>query len=373
MGGDKIDQNINLTNKLPLNYDSENRYKYNINKKESKKGNFVYYKSLLIGEGKYSKAYIGLNKDSFTLCAVKFEKAKNSGGHIEVESKILNLMKKFDGFPRIIDVGKNKGYDYIIESLIGPNLDNIMKYTNSPFDIVIVSQIGIQLLDVIEKLNNSGYLHCDLKPSNIGYGMLDINGLINYNKIYLLDFGNNRNFYVDQFKKDCQGNLCSIGKLHYEEEKDNKIFGTYSFMSQEVLEGNKPSRKSELESLMLVLIYLYKGSLPWSNLLSPSDSHKLKKMKDERKKTLKNELLKDLPSQFKFIYNSIKMLNFYSFPNYKLFRNNFLEIIKNNNGTIDQEFCFKDTIVKAFENNDFKNNNKGYFDKVKKLYSGLSK
>ena len=86
-------------------------------------------------------------------------------------------------------------------------------------------------------------------------------------------------------------------------------------MSEEILDGNKPYRKSELESLMLDLIYLYKGSLPWSNLLSPSDSHKLKKMKDERKKTSKNDLLKDLPSQFKFIYNSIKMLNFYSFPN----------------------------------------------------------
>ena len=49
-------------------------------------------------------------------------------------------MKKFDGFPKI---------DYIIESLIGPNLDNNMKYTNSPFDIITISQTGIQLLDII--------------------------------------------------------------------------------------------------------------------------------------------------------------------------------------------------------------------------------
>ena len=55
-------------------------------------------------------------------------------------------------------------------------------------------------------------------------------------------------------------------------------------MSEEILDGNKPYRKSELESLMLDLIYLYKDSLPWSNILSPSDSHKLKKMKDKRKK-----------------------------------------------------------------------------------------
>ena len=152
---------------MPLNYDSDNKINYRINKRESKLGNFVYYKSLLIGEGKYFETYIGFNKDLSNLCAVKFEKVKNNSEHCGVESKILNLMKKFDGFPRIIDTGKNNGFDYIIESLIGPILDNIMKYTNSPFDIVTFSQIGIQLLDIIENLNNSGYLHCDLKPSNI--------------------------------------------------------------------------------------------------------------------------------------------------------------------------------------------------------------
>ena len=67
-------------------------------------------------------------------------------------------------------------------------------------------------------------------------------------------------------------------------------------MSEEILNGNKPYRKSELESLMLDLIYLYKGSLPWSNILSPSDSHKLKKMKDKKKKISTKELLKDFPS-----------------------------------------------------------------------------
>ena len=53
-------------------------------------------------------------------------------------------------------------------------------------------------------------------------------------------------------------------------------------MSEEILDGNKPYRKNELESLMLDLIYLYKGSLPWSNILSPSDSHKLKKIKEKK-------------------------------------------------------------------------------------------
>ena len=80
-----------------------------------------------------------------------------------------------------------------------------------------------------------------------------------------------------------------------------------------------------------------------------------------------------MPSQFKFIYKSIKSLNFYSIRNYQLFKNKFLEIIKDNNGNFAQDFCFKTNIVKAFECNDLKNNNKTYFNKVKKLYNGLFK
>ena len=60
-----------------LNYDSDNKLKYRINKRESKIRNFVKHKSLLIGEGKYFKAYIGINNDLSTLCAVKFEKIIN--------------------------------------------------------------------------------------------------------------------------------------------------------------------------------------------------------------------------------------------------------------------------------------------------------
>ena len=62
---------------------------------------------------------------------------------------------------------------FIAETLTGPNLENIMEYMESGFNISTVANIGIQLLNAIESLHNQGILHCDIKPSNIGYGLYE--------------------------------------------------------------------------------------------------------------------------------------------------------------------------------------------------------
>jgi hypothetical protein len=44
------------------------------------------------------------------------------------------------------------------------------------------------------------------------------------------------------------------------------------FSSYDTLEGNEQSRKDDIESIMLVLIYLFKGSLPWSIIFEKKTS-----------------------------------------------------------------------------------------------------
>ena len=48
--------------------------------------------------------------------------------------------------------------------------------------------LGINLIGLLKKLHEKGYIHCDLKPDNvmIGNGLEDIENL---KKIYLIDFG----------------------------------------------------------------------------------------------------------------------------------------------------------------------------------------
>lgn len=59
--------------------------------------------------------------------------------HCGVESKILDLMKNFEVFPKVIPEGNNNGCEYIIESLTGPNLEKILVYRKNGFDIITVA------------------------------------------------------------------------------------------------------------------------------------------------------------------------------------------------------------------------------------------
>ena len=48
--------------------------------------------------------------------------------------------------------------------------------------------------------------------------------------------------------------------------KSQLIFGSLLFLSMNTFKGIEQTRKDELESLEFVIIYLFNGSLPWSEI-----------------------------------------------------------------------------------------------------------
>lgn len=56
-------------------------------------------------------------------------------------------------------------------------------------------------------------------------------------------------------------------KKHLPDNTDyaDQIIGTSKFASLNVLQGHKPSRRDDLESIGLILIYFLNGSLPWED------------------------------------------------------------------------------------------------------------
>ena len=61
--------------------------------------------------------------------------------------------------------------------------------------------------------------------------------------------------------------------------KQGKVHGTPIFLSLNVLNRLEYSRRDDLESLGLVIINLYKGVLPWSNLKAKNIYERLEKIK----------------------------------------------------------------------------------------------
>jgi casein kinase I family protein HRR25 len=90
--------------------------------------------------------------------------------------------------------------------------------------------------------------------------------------------------------------------LHYSFSpfQENKPFiGTTRYASLAAHKGHELSRKDDLESLIYVLIFFFKGKLPWQNLNVP-DKERTKAVGDFKTKYSLNELCKDLP-EFKNI------------------------------------------------------------------------
>ena len=73
-------------------------------------------------------------------------------------------------------------------------------------------------------------------------------------EIYLIDFG------LSECYIDPRTGMC------YKNDKGAKFIGTLRYSSVNSHKGIRQCRKDDLESLMYILIYFYKGKLPWQDV-----------------------------------------------------------------------------------------------------------
>ena len=120
------------------------------------------------------------------------------------------------------------------------------------FSFKTTIQIGIQIINVLERLHNHGFVFNDLKPDNIVVGNVSLDDYseqdlqrINHQlwKLRLIDFGLASKIYDDN------GN-------HIQQELCDKFKGSMLFASQHVFNFYITSRRDDLISLCYILIYL---------------------------------------------------------------------------------------------------------------------
>ena len=149
------------------------------------------------------------------------------------------------------------------------------------------------ILQVINKIHDRGIVHRDIKPENFMIGLSDtIDGGIE-KRVYIIDFGLS-SFYVKNDK-------------HIVNNKSGTV-GTPVFMSRHIHEGNTYSRRDDIISLLYVIIYLIKDTLPWRGLHFASYDIKVI--------TTSDELCAGMPRVFKKLMDYAYSLNFEDKPDY---------------------------------------------------------
>lgn len=73
------------------------------------------------------------------------------------------------GFPRLLTYGflENKKLNYMVLTKYDADLELMFNAYNRKFRLSTVINIGLIMIDILEKLHSIGYLHIDLKPQNI--------------------------------------------------------------------------------------------------------------------------------------------------------------------------------------------------------------
>lgn len=156
-------------------------------------------------------------------------------------------------------------------------------------------------------MHNHGILHRDIKPSNIVFGNFTTENQYEKDGLYFIDYGLSTKYI------DSDNNL-------YKYLKNWNFVGSIKYASLHSLNAERQSRRDDLESLFYVLIYLFRGNLPWNYIASKyTQLEKYEKTRDYIFNIDYNELLEGLPDVFKFIYKNIKLLDFDEEPPYAHF------------------------------------------------------
>lgn len=274
----------------------------------------------ILGEGSYGVVYSCFDQFRSEEVALKVFGTKKLPKDKFSEYEMLKELQDTPGIPKIYDHFEYPDLWAFSMELLGPNLGQIhARY--QPFSLRTVSLIGLQLLDTLEQVHNKGFVHRDIKPANIMVG-----GPRFRSSIYLIDYGVSRKFFNDN-----QNMLGGTG--HLSPRQRSGLIGTARFASIHSHMNMEVSRRDDLESMLYVLIFIYRGELEWSKIdFKPEQDRDsiFQAIKDMKISTPASAICKGMSEHFRIMLEYVRNLNFKEQPAYSAMRRMF-------NGVLEQE------------------------------------
>ncbi|KAF2883493.1 hypothetical protein ILUMI_22666 [Ignelater luminosus] len=363
-----------------------------------------------VGKGGFGMIYLAsdnINQDVDSEAQYVAKVEAHKSGPLFVERNCYLLIAK----PEMIEEWKNKNglkhlgmphyvasgshntaeskYRFLIIPRFNKDLDEMFEAKKCKFNLKTVLTIALQTIDVLQYIHSKGYVHSDIKASNIllemkktktkvvyqsvknkafrYYGCTPVrsckvrklsvcrtlrpNMNLRYlrnddvleeaalnsqqrdiDKIYLLDYGLACKYVTQQgeHKKFCS-------------DKRKAHAGTILFCSRDAHEGAQ-SRRSDLECLGYNLIYWLTSQLPWSGDTENPEVVQKKKTKciDHLKEFLDYSFGYQCPRFLFDYFNYLKSLTFEKEPDYKYCKYLFKHALK--------EYGYKDNLLLDFEN-----------------------
>lgn len=251
-----------------------------------------------INSGSFGRVYEAVNNETNKHVAIKIPIKKNNGERwLEYEGNVYNGIHG-TGIPTavIIDSKKLKTKIMVMD-LLGPSLESVLK-TKKVLGLQFIIALMISMLEIVKNIHACGYVHRDLKPSNFVFSP-------DLTTLFCIDFGLARRY-------------LGPNDTHVVKEEDLKFCGTSRFASISAHQGTTQSRKDDLEALVYIIVYLFRGKLPWQNVKRSTKDKKYDIIMQQKMDIAKNikKFNRDLTREFIVYHKVVDTLDFYEKPPY---------------------------------------------------------
>lgn len=270
-----------------------------------------------LGSGSFGTVYKAQDSEG-NFYAIKVEQKKQAN-RLEHEKHIYDQLDDKVGFPKIYNILKDRKHNTVIMDYLGPSLEDLFDFCGNKFSLKTVIMIGIQVLNRIEAIHNSGYLHRDIKPDNFLIGTGD-----KKSRIYMIDLGLSKRYMSNGDNPE-----------HISYNTGKSFTGSFRYSSIRNHRGIEQSRRDDLESIGYMLIFFAKGCLPWQGLKGSTKSKRSNNILNVKNCTTLEKLCDDLPREFLLYMKYCRLLRFPQQPDYNLLRDLFINLFKNKKYKLD--------------------------------------
>jgi serine/threonine protein kinase len=256
-----------------------------------------------IGSGAFGLIFSAKNVNTNEMVAIKLEPTAQIDT-LTHEAAVLMKLSGIPGIPNLRFYGVPDHNRYMVIDLLGKSLQTISSDYNKSVPIEIVRIYAKQMVQIIQAVHERGFIHRDIKPPNFMTGITSSNENekkenTTSDKIFLIDFGMSRTYIDDKTKSHRCNRIRTSG-----------IIGTPRYVSTNVHDGNEPSRRDDLISIMYVLVYLVKGRLPWKAAASPESVAQMKKTISPE------ELFSNMPPEYLDVFKYLSTISYDETPKY---------------------------------------------------------